>query len=46
MSKPQKKYSNLTIREKNFIKGILGISTVQEIDTAILKELKEEIKIL
>ena len=44
MSKTPKKYSNLTIREKNFIKGILGISTVQEIDTAILKELKEEIK--
>lgn len=44
MAKPQKKYSNLTLKEKNYIKSVLGISTVQEIDTAILKELKEELK--
>ena len=46
MAKPPKKYSNLSIREKNYIKKILGISKIQEIDTAILKQLKEKLKLL
>ena len=46
MARPPKKYSNLSIREKNYIKKILGISKIQEIDTAILKQLKEKLKLL
>lgn len=44
MAKPKKKYSDLTIVEKNLIKKKLGITKVQDIDTAILKQLKEKIK--
>lgn len=43
---PQKKYSNLTKEEIKFIKKKLGISKIQDIDTAILKELKESLKLL
>ena len=46
MAKPPKKYSNLTKEEINFIKKKLGISKIQDIDTAILKELKESLKLL
>lgn len=44
MAKPPVKYSNLTIREKNFIKKKLGIKTFKDVDTAIFKKLKEELK--
>ena len=44
MAKPQKKYSNLNRREKEYIKKKLGITRVQDIDIAILKELKESLK--
>lgn len=44
MAKPKKKYSDLTIVEKNLIKKKLGITKIQDIDTAILKQLKEKIK--
>jgi len=44
MAKPLKKYSNLTIKEKNKIKEILGIKHVKDIDTSILKKLKERLK--
>ena len=44
MAKPQKKYSNLNRREKEYIKKKLGITRVQDIDIAILKELKEALK--
>ena len=46
MAKPKKKYSNLTIIEKNLIKKKLGITKIQDIDTTILKKLKEKIKII
>lgn len=44
MAKPPKKYSNLTIREKNFIKKKLGINTFKDVDITIFKRLKEELK--
>lgn len=44
MAKPQKKYSNLNTDEIKFIKKKLGITKIQDIDTAILKELKEALK--
>lgn len=44
MAKPPKKYSSLNRREKEYIKKKLGIKQVQDIDTAILKELKESLK--
>lgn len=46
MAKPQKKYSNLTRLEKNVIKKKLGITKIQDIDIAILKQLKEKIKLI
>lgn len=46
MAKPKKKYSDLSIIEKNLIKKKLGITKVQDIDLAILKQLKEKLKIL
>ncbi len=44
MAKPPVKYSNLNIREKNFIKKKLGINTFKDVDIAIFKRLKEELK--
>lgn len=44
MAKPKKKYSILSKEEIKFIKKKLGITKIQDIDTAILKELKESLK--
>lgn len=44
MGRPPKKYSNLSKEEIKFIKNTLGITKIQDIDTAILKELKEALK--
>lgn len=44
MPKPKKKYSDLTIQEKNYIKKTLGITKIQDLDIEILKQLKERIK--
>lgn len=44
MAKPPKKYSNLSIKEKNFIKKKLGIRTFKDVDITIFKRLKEELK--
>lgn len=44
MAKPPKKYSNLSKEEIKFIKNKLGITKIQDIDTAILKELRESLK--
>ncbi len=44
MAKPNKKYFNLNRREKEFIKKKLDITKFEDVDTAILKKLKEEIK--
>ena len=46
MGKPPKKYSNLSKEEIKFIKEKLEITRIQDIDTAILKELKDSLKIL
>ncbi len=46
MSKPKKKYSDLSRIEINLIKKKLGITKIQDIDTAILKQLKEKIKLI
>lgn len=46
MAKPPKKYSNLSKEEIKYVKNKLGITKIQDIDTAILKELKESLKIL
>lgn len=44
MAKPPVKYSNLVIREKNYIKKKLGIQSFKDVDTTLLKKLKEELK--
>lgn len=44
MAKPPKKYSNLSKEEIQRIKKKLGITKIQDIDTAILKEFKESLK--
>ena len=44
MAMPPKKNSNLSKEEIKFIKNKLGITKIQDIDTAILKELKESLK--
>lgn len=44
MAKPKKKYEDLNRVEKNLIKKKLGITKIQDIDIAILKQLKENIK--
>ncbi len=46
MAKQKKKYSNLNKEEISFIKKKLGITKVQDIDVAILKQLKENMKLL
>lgn len=44
MLKPKKKYSDLSKSEIQFIKKKLNIKKIQDIDVAILKELKEALK--
>lgn len=44
MAKPKKKYSDLNNDEIKFIKKKLNITKIQDIDTAILKKLKEALK--
>lgn len=44
MAKPKKKYENLSTNEKNLIKKKLNITKIQDIDTAILKQLREKLK--
>ena len=44
MAKPKKKYSNLSRSEISYIKKKLNIKKIQDIDIAILKELKEKLK--
>ncbi len=46
MAKPKKKYSDLTRIEQNLIKKKLGITTIQDIDVAIFKQLKERLKLI
>lgn len=46
MAKPKKKYSDLNRIEKNLIKKKIGITKVQDIDIAILKQLKEKLKVI
>ena len=44
MAKPKKKYEDLNRVEKNLIKKKLKITKIQDIDIAILRQLKENIK--
>ena len=44
MAKPKKKYDELTKLEIKYIKKILNTSKFQDIDTALLKKLKEKLK--
>lgn len=44
MAKPPKKYSNLSRSEISFLKKKLGITKIEEIDTQIWKDLKENLK--
>ena len=46
MAKLKKKYSNLSKSEISFIKKLLNITKIQDIDIAILKRLKERLKLL
>ena len=46
MAKPRVKYSDISIREKNFIKKKLNIKSFKDVDIAIFKRLKEELKLL
>lgn len=44
MAKPPKLFSNLTRVELNIVKATLGITKKEDINTSILKELKEQLK--
>ena len=44
MAKPNKKRLNLNIRQINYIKKKLGITKIEDVDTATLKLLKEKLK--
>ena len=44
MAKPKKKYSNLLKHEISFIKKKFNITKITDIDTAVLKDLKERLK--
>lgn len=44
MAKPKKKYDDLSKEEIRFIKKKLNVIKIQDIDTAILKQLKEALK--
>lgn len=44
MAKPKKKYDDLSRKEIKFIKEKLNITKIQDIDIAILKQLKETLK--
>ncbi len=44
MAKPKKKYETLTKTQKSFILKKLGIKSILEVDTEILKQLKESLK--
>ncbi len=46
MAKPKKKYSDLNKEEISFIKKKLRITKIQDIDVAILKQLKENMKLV
>ena len=42
MAKPSKKYDGLTKEQKKFLKKMLGIKILEDLDVAILKQLKEK----
>lgn len=44
MAKPNKKRIELDIRQINYIKKILGISKIEDVDKAAMKQLKENLK--
>ena len=46
MAKPPKKYDGLTKEQKKFLKKMLGIKKLEDLDVAILKQLKEKLKAL
>ena len=46
MAKPPKKYDGLTKEQKKFLKKMLGIKKLEDLDVAILKQLKEKLKSL
>lgn len=44
MAKPKKKYNELTKLEIKYIKKVLNITKIQDIVTALLKNLKKNLK--
>ena len=46
MAKPEKKYECLNKEQKSFLKKVLGIRKLEDLDLSILKELKERLKLL
>lgn len=44
MAKPKRKYSNLSKSEISFVKKVLNITKIQDVDITILKRLKENLK--
>lgn len=46
MAKPSKKRFNLNIRQINYIKKILNITKIEDVDKATIKKLKEQLKTL
>lgn len=44
MAKPKKKYNELTKLEIKYIKKVLNITSIQDIDIVLLKKLKEKLK--
>ena len=46
MARPSKKRFELSIREINYIKKQLGITKIEDVDKAAMKNLKERLKTL
>ena len=46
MARPSKKRFELSIREINYIKKQLGITKIEDVDKAAMKNLKEKLKTL
>ena len=46
MAKPSKKRFELSIREVNYIKKQLGITKIEDVDKAAMKNLKQKLKTL
>ena len=46
MAKPSKRRFELTIQQINYIKKMLGIEKIEDVDQAAMKKLKNNLKVL